>query len=212
MQDELEDHPEDYCSLTYEDWSNLLSTIEVKCKRKRVASQIKNIASARAASLFDSYAFVRIPRNKKSRIRDLHSNKPQKKAHNHHGTQRYCVLFNKAGIAEKKYMSQSDEYYTGILTNRTIKDGMKGYVESRSNTVKKYNKSENKWRKYLKNIKKQNKILYSIAKKSGSLHDIKNIKNIRGNLLRRVATLVAVLTVTIWTPIPCYPAIPAGSF
>ena len=28
--DELDDHPEDYRSLTYEDWCNILSTIKVK--------------------------------------------------------------------------------------------------------------------------------------------------------------------------------------
>ena len=35
MRDELNDHPEDYCSLTYEDWCDLLSTIKVKDERKR---------------------------------------------------------------------------------------------------------------------------------------------------------------------------------
>ena len=34
MQDELDDHPEDYRSLTYEDWCDLLSTIEVRDERK----------------------------------------------------------------------------------------------------------------------------------------------------------------------------------
>ena len=47
MRDELDDHSEDYCSLTYEYWCGLLSTIEVKDKSKRAAVQIKNIASAR---------------------------------------------------------------------------------------------------------------------------------------------------------------------
>ena len=34
MQYELDDHPEDYRSLTYEDWCELLSTIEVRDERK----------------------------------------------------------------------------------------------------------------------------------------------------------------------------------
>ena len=34
MRDELDDHPEDYRSLTYEDWCDLLSTIEVKHEKK----------------------------------------------------------------------------------------------------------------------------------------------------------------------------------
>ena len=54
MQDELEDHPEDYWSLTYEHWCRFLYTIEVKDKRKRESSQIKNITSDRKASIYDS--------------------------------------------------------------------------------------------------------------------------------------------------------------
>ena len=54
MRGELDEHPEDYRSLTYKDWCDLLSTIEVKDKSKRAAVQIKNIASAREASLSDS--------------------------------------------------------------------------------------------------------------------------------------------------------------
>ena len=38
MQDELEEHQEDYCSLTHEDWCYLLSTIKVKEKIKRAAT------------------------------------------------------------------------------------------------------------------------------------------------------------------------------
>ena len=74
MQDELEDHPEDYLSLTYEDWCDLLSTIKVKDESKRAASQIKKIASARAAYISDRDESVRIPRKKKARTGVLHSN------------------------------------------------------------------------------------------------------------------------------------------
>ena len=66
-----------------------------------------------------------------------------------------------------------------MYTNRTIKDGMGGSVGSRTDTVKQYKKSENKWKKDLKYLNNQNKMLYSIAKKSGSHREIKNIKNIR---------------------------------
>ena len=38
MNDELEEHQEDHFSLTYEEWCDLLSTIEVKAKRKREAT------------------------------------------------------------------------------------------------------------------------------------------------------------------------------
>ena len=52
-------------------------------------------------------------------------------------------------------------------------------MSSRTDTVKQYNNSENKWRKNLKSLKKQNKMLYIIAKKSSSLPEIEKIKKIR---------------------------------
>ena len=69
--------------------------------------------------------------------------------------------------------------YTVMRTNQTIKDGIGGFLGSRTDTVKKYKKCENKWKKEMSAIKKQNKILYSITKKSGSRREIKKIKNIR---------------------------------
>ena len=47
MHNELEYHQEEYLSLTYEDWCDLLSKIEVKDERKRASIQIKKIDSAR---------------------------------------------------------------------------------------------------------------------------------------------------------------------
>ena len=41
MRYELDDHPEDYHSLIYEYWCDLLSIIEVKYERKRAADHIK---------------------------------------------------------------------------------------------------------------------------------------------------------------------------
>ena len=92
MKDELDEHPEDYHSLTYEYWCDLLSMIEFKDERKSSAAQIKKIASARAASLSDSDESKRITRKKKARTGVLCSNKLQKKLHNHHSIQRHCVL------------------------------------------------------------------------------------------------------------------------
>ena len=63
----MDDHPEDYSSLTYEYWCDLLSTIEVKYGRKRAAVNIKKIDSDRAASLSDSNEYVRITRRKKAK-------------------------------------------------------------------------------------------------------------------------------------------------
>ena len=67
MQDDLEDHLEDYFYLPYEYWCDLLSTIKVKDERKRVASQIKKIESSRKASLSDSKNSLMIPNKKKAR-------------------------------------------------------------------------------------------------------------------------------------------------
>ena len=78
MQYELYDNQDYYHSLTHEDWCDLLSKIEVKNKRKMEVAHIKNIASTRENSLFDSDKSVRIPRNKKAITGFLHSNKPQK--------------------------------------------------------------------------------------------------------------------------------------
>ena len=91
--DELDYHPEDYCSLTYEDWCELMSTIEVKYERKREACQIKKISSTRAASLSNSDESVRIPRRKKAKtgVSNYH-NIPRRAHDRHHVTHRYCVL------------------------------------------------------------------------------------------------------------------------
>ena len=102
--DELDDHPEDYHSLTYEYWCELLSTIEVKYKSKRAAVHIKKIASAMIDSLSDSDESVRIPRRKKAKTGVLNYHKFPRRAYDrHHDAQRYCVIFKKAGMPERKY-------------------------------------------------------------------------------------------------------------
>ena len=186
MRDELDDHPEDYISLTYEDWCELMSTIEVKYEMKRAAVQIKNIASARAASLYDSEESVRIPRRNKAKTGVLCSNKYPKRAHaRYHGVNRYCVLCKKEGTNEQKYTSHSAEDCTGVRTKLPIKYGIGVPMGNRTNDVQQYKKSENKRKKYLKALNKQNKMLYSIAKKSGLLRDIKNIKNIKSRASKK---------------------------
>ena len=67
IMDELDDNIEDYRSLTYEYWCDLLSTIEVKDERKRAAVYIKKIASTRPASPSDSDESVSIMRRKKAK-------------------------------------------------------------------------------------------------------------------------------------------------
>ena len=149
MQYELDGHQEDYRSLTHEYWCDLLSTIEFKDNSKRAETQIKKIASDKAASLYDSDISVGIPRKKKSRLgagvlrynRGSHNKVP-----NHRGTQCHCMLCKKAGINEQKYMLHRAEDCFGECNNqKTIKDGLGGPVGSRYEAVKQYKKSEIKW-------------------------------------------------------------------
>ena len=100
IQGELYYHPEDYRSLTYEYWCDLLSTIKLKYERERSSAQIKKITSARAASLSDSNDSIRNPRKNKASTGVLCSNASHKQAHKHHGIQHYCVLCKKAGMPE----------------------------------------------------------------------------------------------------------------
>ena len=126
MRYELDDHPEEYCSLTYEDWCDLMSTIEIKDEWKISAVHIKNIASARAASQSDRDESVSILRRKEANSGVLSSNNSPRRAHDrHHGVQRYCVLCNKAGMPELKYASHSAEDFTS-MRNKFYNQGWNG--------------------------------------------------------------------------------------
>ena len=118
-------------------------------------------------------------RNKaKTGVSNYH--KSPRRAHDrHHGTHNYCVLYNKAGMPERKYMSHSTKDCTGVRIKRSIKDGMCGPIGSRNHAVQQHKKSESKCKKDLKALKKQKNMIYSIAKKSVSLREIKKIKKIR---------------------------------
>ena len=106
MRDYLDDHTEDYSSLTYEDWCEVLSTIEVKYERKIAAVHIKKINSARAEFLSNINKFMRITRRKKAKTLFLRYNNSPRRAHDrHYRIQRYCVLYKKAGMPEHKYAS-----------------------------------------------------------------------------------------------------------
>ena len=156
MRDELDDHLEYYRFLTYEYWCDLLSTIDVKEERKRASGNIKKIAVARAASLSDSNKSVRIPRRNKGNTGVSNSHKIPRRANDrHHGTCRYCALFKKSVMPERKYMSHSTKDFTGMSTKRPIKDGMGRPAGSRNHYVQHHKKSESKWKKELKDIKKK---------------------------------------------------------
>ena len=108
---ELDDHPEEYRSLTYEDWCDLMSTIYVKEKRKRAADHIKKIASTRAASIYDSNKPARVPRRKKEKTSVYNSHKSPSRAHaRHQGAQSYCVFCKNAGMPERKHMLHITKY------------------------------------------------------------------------------------------------------
>ena len=93
------DHLEDYHSLTYEDWCDLLPIIEVKDEIKRAAGRIKKITSARSASLSDSDKSVRVPRRKKAKTGVSNSHKSPRRAHDrHNGAHSYCALCKKSGM------------------------------------------------------------------------------------------------------------------
>ena len=101
----MNDHTEAYCSLTYEDCFDLLSTIEIKDERQMAAGHIKKIASVRAASLSNSDKLVRVPKRNKAKtsVSDYHKS-PRRAHYRHHGSHRYCVLFKKEVMPERKYM------------------------------------------------------------------------------------------------------------
>ena len=136
MRDELDDHPEEYFSLNYEYWWDLLSKIEVKDERKRAAVHIKKIASERAASISNSAKSVNIPKRKKDKTGVLSSNKSIRRANDrHHGAQRYCVLCKKVGMPERKYASHSSKDFTDTRTKYSIKYGMGVTIGSRTHDV-----------------------------------------------------------------------------
>ena len=127
-----------------------------------------------------------IPRGNKANNGILSSNKsPRKEYDRRHGAQRYCVLFKKEGIPERKFASHSSDDCTGVRTKRSIKDGMVGPIGGRTHAVQYHNKSENKWKKELKALKNQNNMLYIIAEKSSSRRDIKKIKNIKSEASKK---------------------------
>ena len=117
MRGELDDHPQDYRSLTYEDWCDLISKIQVKDEMKREVVHIKKIASVSAVYLSDSDKSARIPRRKKAKVCVLRSTKSPVRAHDrHHGAHPYCVLCKKAGIPERNYESHTSEDCTDMRT------------------------------------------------------------------------------------------------
>ena len=58
------------------------------------------------------------------------------------------MIFKKAGIPERKYMSHSAEgFFVKHNNQNTIKDGLGKPMGSSAEAVKKYKKSKSKWKK-----------------------------------------------------------------
>ena len=92
------------------------------------------------------------------------------------------MLYNKAGIPERKYKSHSSEHYFGERSKQeSIRYSLVGSLGNRNNAVKQLQKYKNKWRRELKSLKKQNKIIFSMTKRSGSHHELNKINNIFSN-------------------------------
>ena len=120
IHDELEDNKEEYCSITHEEWCNLLSTMGVNDNRKRDASQIKRLVIPNEAPVnYDSDESVRVPYKNRARTGVITSRRQQgKKTLKHHGAQRYCVFCKKAGMPDKKYMSHSSDNCFGKIYDK----------------------------------------------------------------------------------------------
>ena len=94
IQDELEDKREDYHSIPYKEWCDLLSTTEVKDKRKIAADQIKSIVTYKAQrGNSDRNDSVKVLRKKKVSTGVLTDRKQKgKNTPNHHLSQSQYVL------------------------------------------------------------------------------------------------------------------------
>ena len=82
-------------------------------------------------------------------------------------------------------LQRAKDCFGELSKHKPINGGLVGPLEGRSEAVKQYKKSKNKWKNDMKALNKQNKILYSIAKKSGSRRELKNIKNINAKYSKK---------------------------
>ena len=80
---------------------------------------------------------------------------------------------------------RSEDYFGKRYEQKSIKDGLGVPLGSRSDDVKHYMNSENKWKKEVKDLKKQNKIIYIFSKKFCSRLELENIKKIRAKASKK---------------------------
>ena len=118
-----------------------------------------------------------MPRKKKTRTGVLPSRKQHKKnTPKHHGTQQYCVVWNKAWIPEQKWKYHTSENFFGKRSDQaSIKSGLGVALINRDDAVNNHPKTEN-YKRDMKTLQKQNMKLYSMDKKSGSRLELKKIQ------------------------------------
>ena len=83
-------------------------------------TQIKRIATSKAAPHYDSNESIRVSRKKRDSTGVITKDTQQgKKTPNYHGAQWYCVIFKKAEMPEQKYMLHIPEDFFGSVPTKS---------------------------------------------------------------------------------------------
>ena len=112
-----------------------------KDNRKRVAGYIKILAASKAVlTNYNSNISAYVTCKKTARIGVLPEHKKQgKKPPKYRGSQSYFVLYNKAGITDRKYKShRSKDLFGRRYDQEYIKEGPGWRLGNRRNAVKHY--------------------------------------------------------------------------
>ena len=108
--DEMDSKDKYYISLSYEEWCDLLYTLEDKDNRKMDAAHIKIISKQRNVLDSNGNVRTRLLHKKKDSTGVLLSRKENKnKTPYHKGNQIYCVLSKKVVMTEHKCILYSSE-------------------------------------------------------------------------------------------------------
>ena len=115
--------------------------MEVYDNRKRVAAQIKSLATSKSVlinSAIDDY--ISVMHNNKARTGVLPSRKKNGENNpKHHVAQRYWVMFKKSVIPERKYKYHISESFFGNISDQaSIRDRLGGFLGNRSDDAKHY--------------------------------------------------------------------------
>ena len=115
----MDDKDTDYRSLPHGYLCDFLSILEDKYKRQRDAYQIKKISIHKAMAVdYDRDTSSKVPRKKKARTEMLLSLKQNKSnTPNNGGIQCYHMLYSKAVMYKRKYMSHSSKICLGKRSN-----------------------------------------------------------------------------------------------